>query len=252
MAETWECFCTNIEGNPATILVNVGLRDEAPDPLRPWLLGVWVPFQTSTPDGFFDAGEADTLFAIEDALVPAAEALDRVAFLGRVTARGRREFYFHGPSVEGFSAAVEQAMSPFPAYAFQQVSEEDSAWGFYLGILYPTPQDFQCIANQHLLEALKKQGDSIHNPRLVSHWANFPSLHAQRAFLEGARRLGFAAQEIKPRDHGRRDLPFGARADRVDSIDLPTIDAVTLELYHLVSELRGKYDGWECPVVTDP
>lgn len=116
MADNWKPYLCNVNGKPASILVNLGLRESVPISSRPWLLWVWVYFQSPRPDGLSDAKEVPTLYKIEDALAPSLASECRAILSGRITTEGRREFYFYGESKDGFRNAVRDALKGFNGY----------------------------------------------------------------------------------------------------------------------------------------
>ena len=64
----WKPYLCRVNHKPASILVNLDLRDTAPIPSKPWLLWTWVYFQSPRSDGLSSGSEAPALYEIEDAL----------------------------------------------------------------------------------------------------------------------------------------------------------------------------------------
>ena len=58
--------------------------------------------------------------------------------------------------------------------------------------------------------------------------------------------IGFTLEEEGTTDDEDGKLPFSLVMSRVDSIDRPSINGITLELVRLAGEHRGDYDGWGC------
>src|SRR5262245_38738957 len=110
MTENWaSCFC-RVNGALASIMLDLGLRAEAPLPLKPWLLCVWVYFRQPRPDGLSDEQEAPVLFAMEDALTTNLNPRCGALLSGRITTAGRREFYFYAERKDGFAECVKKAL----------------------------------------------------------------------------------------------------------------------------------------------
>jgi hypothetical protein len=60
-----------------------------------------------------------------------------------------------GETKNCFRQAVKAALNGFEGYRYDIGSQEDSEWGQYPDVLYPTPsEDLQRIANMDLLDAL--------------------------------------------------------------------------------------------------
>ncbi len=145
----------------------------APDAENPWLLYVWVYFNHPREDGLSTSQEAGTLSQIEDSLTDAVRGTLNGFLAGRITTDGRREFYFYAPEFAGFDDAVARSMERFPEYEWDLDTQHDPEWKHYLGLLYPTPRDWQRINNRHVIEQLQKHGDSLEKKRAVFHWAYF-------------------------------------------------------------------------------
>jgi hypothetical protein len=126
MTDNWKPYLCNVNGKLASILVNLGLRDSVPISSKPWLLWVWVYFQSPRPDGLSDGKEAPTLYKIEDALKPRLDQACQALLSGRITTEGRREFYFYGDTKAGFRKAVADALTGFDGYKFDLGEQEDS------------------------------------------------------------------------------------------------------------------------------
>jgi uncharacterized protein (TIGR01619 family) len=247
MSENWKPYLCNVNGKPASIFVNLGLRGEVPIVSKPWLLWTWVYFQTPRADGLSDSKEAPTLYKIEDALNLCVSRACHAIPCGRITTEGRREFYFYGESSNGFRHAVKAALNGFEGYRFDIGSQEDSEWGQYLNVLYPSSQDLQRIANMDLLDVLLEKGDVLTVAREVQHWMYFGSEQSRTLFRDAVLAAGF---KVVSESSSERDLPFGIVVARTQSIEQEAIDRTVIELLNLSRRFDGDYDGWETPVVT--
>lgn len=247
MSDHWDFYFANVNDKLASLFVDLGIRAAAPDMEKPWLLWAWVYFNSPREDGLSSSQEAPTLSQIEDSLNEAVAAAVDGALVGRITTDGRREFYFYAPSFAGFEEAVVRGMKPFPHYRWDSGSKHDPEWKQYLGLLYPTPRDWQRIKNRHVIEVLEKHGDPLERERAVSHWAYFPDESSRDQFIAAVRERGYEVID-QGRGDGERPLPFGATFERMDSVDWDSINQVTLELFDLAKAFSGDYDGWETSV----
>lgn len=243
----WKPYLCRVNDKPASILVNLGLRDAAPIQSKPWLLWTWVYFQSPRPDGLSSGSEAPTLYEIEDALYAKVSELCGAQPCGRITTEGRREFYFYGETDNGFPKAIKLALSAFEKYKFDIGAKSDPSWHQYINVLYPSPQDLQRIANTDLLDVLARQGDVHSVPREVQHWLYFPSCEACSSFRDAAIDAGF---NIASEKVSETELPFTISLVRVQPIDKESIDATAIQLLDLSQGFEGEYDGWETRVVT--
>jgi uncharacterized protein (TIGR01619 family) len=247
MTDNWKPYLCNVNGKLASIFVNLGLRGEVPILSKPWLLWTWVHFQTPRADGLSDSKEAPTLYKIEDALDLCLSRACQAIPCGRITTEGRREFYFYGETNNGLRHAVKAALKGFEGYRYDIGSQEDSEWGQYLNVLYPSPDDLQRIANMDLLDVLREKGDVLTVAREVQHWMYFGSEQSRSQFRDAAIASGF---RVISESTSEGNLPFGIVVARTQSIEQESIDRTVIELLNLSRRFDGDYDGWETPVVT--
>jgi regulator of RNase E activity RraB len=247
ITDNWKPYICNVNGKLASILVNLGLRDAVPITSKPWLLWVWVYFQSPRPDGLSDSKEAPILYRIEDALTACVARTCQAILSGRITTNGRREFYFYGETKDGFRKAVREALSGFDGYKFDAGKQEDSSWNQYLNVLYPSLEDLERIANMDLLDELVKKGDVLTVPREVQHWMSFRSQESRTLFRGAAAAAGYG---ILGETESEGEFPFGISVTRTQSIEQRLVDQTVIELLRLCRDFNGDYEGWETPVVT--
>ncbi|MCU0917170.1 MAG: DUF695 domain-containing protein [Planctomycetes bacterium] len=248
MSDAWDFYFTKVNGALASLLVDLGIRAQAPDHQRPWLLWAWVYFRQPRDDGLSSAEEAPRLCEIEDALTEWVRETTAAALVGRITTAGRREFYFYGPRPNGFDEAVASALKHFPEYSFDLGTKEDPAWLQYLDVLYPSPRSHWQIENRHLVEELEKEGDPLTAPRPVNHWAYFSAPEKRAEFVARVKAKGFAVIDESEDEAPKTKYRYGVTLERTDRVDWKSIDEITLELFDLAQELGGEYDGWETTV----
>jgi hypothetical protein len=246
MADNWKPYLCNVNSKLASVLVNLGLRDSIPITSRPWLLWVWVYFQSPRPDGLFDRNEAPVLYTIEDSLTVRIARGCKAILSGRITTEGRCEFYFYGETKEGFRKAVRDALLDFNGYKFDMGEREDPSWSQYLDVLYPSLEDLERIANRDLLDELVKRGDVHTAPREVQHWMSFRSEQSRALFREAATATGYG---IAGESQSEEEFPYGVSVARTQPIEQKSIDQTVIELLRLCRNFNGDYEGWETPVV---
>jgi len=241
MSNKWDFYFARLNDEPASLFVDLGIRDSVPDPLRTHLIWCWVYINQPRSDGLSSASEAPTLWTIENDLVGSIK--EQASFVGRITTAGRREFYFYAEDVARCEETISHTLGKHAAYRFDIGSKRDELWSEYLDLLYPSPEDFQRIENRSTIEVLEQQGDQLAKSRPVSHWAYFSTQGAREAFLAEVTKNGFttAAELGDPSTH-----QYGVRLEKMTSIE--RIDDVTIELFRLARSYDGEYDGWETTV----
>ena len=250
MSDNWDFYFANVNEMLASLFVDLGIRGSAPDPERPWLLWVWVYLNQPLENGLSSSEEAPILHQIEDCLAPAVEERAGALLVGRITTAGRREYYFYASRPDHFEETAARALESFPGYKFDSGTQEDPQWSQYLDLLYPTREDRQKIQNRHVVDSLKKQGDTLKTARPVSHWIYFKSEQDRSRFVAAAVNEGFKViDNSESADPCER--PYGVTLERVDYVNWNSVNEVTLGLFALATNVDGEYDGWETSVERD-
>jgi len=243
----WDFYFLRVDGQPASIYLDLGWGGEAPPPAFPVMAYVRVLMRAPRPDGLSSQEEFDDLIAVEDRLVAALTAGGAAIYVGRNTSGGCRDFYFYAPAGTAWEERASLAMGAMPDYRFQAGQRPDPEWSVYREFLYPGPRERERMQNRSVCQALEHDGDALSAPREIDHWACFPDAATRDAFVRRAGELGFLLRE---QDDGDAEHPeCMARIYRVDVPAREGIDEVCLPLFDLAEECGGHYDGWECPVV---
>jgi uncharacterized protein (TIGR01619 family) len=248
MAEDWEFYLSSVDDHPASIFVDLGQAETAPEAQRPCLLRVSVKMQVAREDGLSDDEETDTLYAIEDELFAGIGHGLKARYVGRITAQGKRDHFYYGQSAEGFSAAVARALAGFPQYEYATGDAPDPEWDIYFDLLHPGGLDMQVIQNRRVVDRLTSSGDDLSQPRDVDHWLYFPSEHCRDQFVAQVESEGFRVERFAS-DKPDAEFGYGLRLVRSDRVNLEAIDPLAIDLFIRAEACGGEYDGWGCPVI---
>lgn len=246
MSDNWDFYFARVDGQAASIFVDLGRAAEAPDPTRSAMVHLRLQLRAPGPHGLSSDSEFDALREVEDALAR-LEASSGAIYVGRNTCAGARDFYFYAPTAEGWSKQVDAFMRAFPAYRYECGGRADPDWSVYRGFLYPSDQDLQRIGNRRVCDSLENQGDALQVARSIDHFIYFPDAAARAAYAAAVTQLGCRVEEnLEPTDSDQR---LGLRITNVGVPSLAQIDALTLPLWRLAREHGGDYDGWGCHAV---
>ena len=100
-------------------------------------------------NGMSSDEEFDDLIALEDDLEARAHASGAV-YVGRLTTRGRRIFYFYSADPHALEAAVMALTERHSTYDLQVTNRPDPDWSTYFDFLYPRAPDYQQMMNRRL------------------------------------------------------------------------------------------------------
>lgn len=241
--EFYECM---VNEKPAFIRVDVARHDRGIDPTRPHSLRIATAFLDPTEEGLDGPQEFETLSGFEDAL---RTALAPSIFVGVLTNDGRRKWYFYTDDADrDADRAREVARRALPGYEIETASFEDERWSQYFAFLYPNELAWHWITDRRVIESLRKDGDLTHVPRLIDHWAYFPTRDARRAFARALRTRGYRPTGDED-DDGDAPNRFGLHFRRQEPEAPEGIQARTEQLVLLAREHGGVYDGWGSAVV---
>lgn len=242
MSDNWDFYPLLVDGDPASIYVDLGLARTAPVKTQPHMAYVRVFMRQPREDGLSSREEFDVLISLEDALVDGVAANGVTTYSGRNTSSGNRDFYFYTSDPAGFMASVEKVMAGHPAYKFETGARLDPEWETYFNFLYPSADNMQRIMNRRVTDNLAKYGDALSEPRLIDHLAYLPNARAATSLRGILGEQGFTVHE--PEIGGGSVMLRFERTDRPDAID-----DVVIPIVRRVKELGGDYDGWGCEVV---
>jgi hypothetical protein len=245
MTDNWDFYAPRVDGEPASIFVDLGIQTEAPVGSLPHMGYVRLFMNQPRPDGLSSSEEFDALVTIEKAM-EADLCGASVGYVGRNTSGGCRDFYFYLSTPATWQSQVAQSLSVFKDYKYETGTREDAEWSTYLNFLLPGPLDRQRIENRRVCDALERHGDKLVTQREIDHWSYFPSLAAADAYLAEVEAGGF---QVRNRSVGNGTaLCFCVQTWRADVPSYDNIDNVTLPLFEAAARHGGEYDGWESPV----
>jgi uncharacterized protein (TIGR01619 family) len=244
MSDDWDFFSLRVDGEPASIFVDLGIRSEAPVRSHAMMGYLRVVMRRPREDGLSSQEEFDDLITLEDRVTARIVQDGTAIFVGRNTSGGNRDFFFYAADPARFENAARTAMREFPDYRYETGVNEDRDWQTYFEFLLPSGVDMQRIMNRRVREQLEKHGDNASNARKIDHFAYFPNSKAQTAFAGYVQAEGFAIENAPAESNA--DGQFGVAFSRVDQPE--RIDEIVVPLFRKVTELGGEYDGWGCSV----
>jgi uncharacterized protein (TIGR01619 family) len=247
MTDNWDFYDLQVDGEAASIFVDLGITSDAPVAGLSHMAYVRLYMNQPRTDGLSSKEEFDTLVKIEEALEANLCGKD-VVYVGRNTSSGCRDFYFYCSTPENWQGSVDQVLTGFREYRYETGTREDADWSTYLGFLLPGKVERQKIENRRVCEALERHGDRLASEREIDHWSYFSSPDAVDAYLAEICASGFQVRTRRVSNEGL--LRYGAQVWRVDVPSYENIDDVTLPLFEASARHGGEYDGWECPVET--
>lgn len=243
----WEIYVTYVDEKPAVILVDIGVSNLAPIPSLTNLVWLSIAFPNADEQGFPDDDQDDAMNDVEDSITDGIDT-SVARYVGRITSDGRREFFYYTNDPAALTDTFDAAKAANPNLEMEIHESDDPDWTHYSNVLYPSPEDFQQIHNDHVIRKLEQEGDSLTTPRPVDHFANFPTEADRTEFSIAAGALDYETVSQPDRDEDT-EFPYSIGLLKTHPVDSETIDEVTFELFQLASQYNGQYEGWGSKVV---
>lgn len=246
----WEFYLGQVNDAPASITVDLALRDTSARPDAPVRLSVLLKMRDPADHGMGTAEDADSLRPVENRLEAQLRTRVEARMIGRIRGQGRWQIHFHVPSAEAAKSAgalVAEDLGRAPGLEWETAIALDPTWSFYDRVLAPDDERMQWILDRHVVEQLMKAGDPLTEARRVDHWVYFPTAAARTAFKKAIADRGFTVDV--EHDEGADEHRFALQLHRIDSVDHDDIHAVAMEIKEAAESVGGDYDGWETMVL---
>lgn len=248
--EQWDFYPEILGGEPASIVVDLALRDPSARPEAPWLVTIDLDMKDPDDHGMGSAEEVARLGPVEDGLQKLLETNFEGRPVGRIRGGGSWRLFVYLPTTDGVADAVSSFVRNGPGVTCSVRAEQDPAWRVYDSVLAPDEERLRWMLDRRVVDRLEEAGDALDTPRPVDHHLEFPTREARVAFLKAIDGEGFAVTDeaftnVEPR-------PYTLSLQRTDPVALEAIHRVVARLQKVAHELGGDYDGWGAPVVTPP
>lgn len=248
--EEWDFYFSNVDDQPASFYLDMGLIKIAPLERMPHFFYVSLRMNDPREDGLSSDKEYETLIQIEDYLVDALSDKHDIIYVGRLTSNGTRDFYFYTSDPSLIEATISGVLVQFPKYEYDFEIKDNSDWSYYLDFIYPNSRQVQSILNRRVIDNLEKNGDKLTLPREVNHWIYFKTAEGREKYIAKVIEEGFKIENIDLVDRDS-EFKYQLRISRVDNVGYNEVDDYVLFLWELANERDGDYDGWETSIELD-
>lgn len=247
--QTWDFYFCKVEGQPASIMLNLALSKIAPLTEYRYLIYVFVRLRNPNEIGLTTQEEAENLYRLEDRLSSALEQYLEGFYVARNTTQGRREFYFYCSTITDYPALLEEVMRDFPEYKYSFGDQVDPEWGFFFDFLMPSPSEYLTIRNRQALLQLEEQGDRHELYRPVTHVLSFPSGEKRFNFLIHMKSRGYEeGDDYFLESHEAHS--YRLEISRRDKVEFFHIENLVRDVSKIASQFEGLYHGWRSQATT--
>ena len=269
MTDNWDSYLCEVDGKPASIIVDLGAVAEAPMLQFPYFGHITLLLQNPDENGFPGREEYLILADMEDALVASMTEENASVHIGCCITDGRYELIFYTHGQEGWRRKTTDVLASFPDREWDASAHYEPNWDTYLGFLFPGEHDLLAIQNRRLCRRLTEEGDDLSTIRPISHWLDFADSESGELFCQDISEQGFFVETFLPsadqttptEDTPNGDGPADELSQDRSNVYLPTfqvrlsradapenIDEISFTLMELAAEHGGEYQGWSCSI----
>ncbi len=243
--EHWDTYMVKMGSAPASVLVDMGFIETAPDRRFPFLVITGPKTKNCTTMGLIDKEEIGVL---EDMLTATGNFLTGVTpkiLVGTVTRNCERVNYYYVKDTAGVRTALNRLYThSFKDNAYVLGIRSDPEWDTYRKFLYPDEGTRNWMDNDKIITKMMQQGDSLKTARAVSFNLCFRSDTDRAGFSDYAKSKGYTVS-VQNGNTGIPDMPYGISVSAVTRINLEIINPKSSELKVAARNYHGFYNGWE-------
>jgi hypothetical protein len=209
---------------------------------NPWLFSVFVKY-----DALDESSNAyEEFLETKESLIIAIEYEDKAHYLGMRIIDGWSEFYFCASSVKELNS-MATSMLKNTNYVYESNSIKDKKWNFYETQLFPSELELIHIQSEKIIFLLEEEGEDLDISRDVEHYVSFLTPTQKNRFLSTLDIAGFAFKD----DISDEEFANGVALVKNHAVTKDAVQAVVNELYVVIKESQGYYEGWSTILMSD-
>jgi len=239
----WDTYLAQYDGKPGSVLVDLDLRNTAPDKRCPYLVITGPRAHDCDTDGMPAKGEID---ALEDVLNTTNNFLTGITakvLAGTFTYRCDRLNYYYVKDTLGIRTAIRRMYDrAHKNYSYSLRMSYDPEWKSYRTFLYPSEEMLSWMENTKVITKLLQQGDSLKTERDISFNFWFDSDTARKAFADFATANGYKV--VRTTESRKMPISYAIVLTRKAFITLGDMNKMTTELKREAAKHEGGYGGW--------
>ena len=223
------------------IFIEVELDAQEYEETHPWLLSVFVKYNSLNPDteGY------EEFLETKEALILALGHNQRAIYVGSRVVDGWSEFYFYSYDSKNLDAVVKKILQP-SEYVFESYIVRDTKYNFYKTELFPTELEFCHIESAKIIFMLEEEGEDLSVIRDVEHYVSFLTPSQKDRFLQHIDELGFSFKDEISAD----EFENGVALIKRHSVKEDEVKKVVEKLFLKLKKEGGFYEGWSTTLVT--
>jgi hypothetical protein len=241
--DNWDNYVATFKGRPGSILVNMGLAEQAPDKRYPYLVITGPHAQQCKANGLPDNAEMPALEEVLEATSTFLNGVTANVLAGTFTFNCQRQNYYYVRDTTGIRNAINRMYSQsYSGYKYTVKTKSDAEWTTYKTFLYPDEKMRQWMSNSKIIAAMFKTGDSLSQARDINFTAYFRNDTGRKHFVEYARANSFKVDTFSYADD---KYPFGLTVSKYGYVKVDIINLMEEELKAELKKYQVNYSGWD-------
>jgi regulator of RNase E activity RraB len=203
-------------------------------------LSIFIKFDAAdeTQEGF------EEFLETKESLIIALEHDEKAKYVGSRLVDGWSELYFYADDSKGLDKIVATILAP-SNYVYESHTVRDTKWDFHYKNLTPNELELAHIQSDKIIYLLEEEGDDLEAVRPVEHYISFDTPTQKEKFLENLKLDGFVLKDEISSD----EFENGIALLKEHSVTRESLHKVVAELFELIKEYQGYYEGWSTTLV---
>ena len=224
------------------IIVETDLNAYAYSKKYAWLLSIFIKFDAAdeTQEGF------EEFLETKESLIIALEHDEKAKYVGSRLVDGWSELYFYADDSKGLDKIVANILAP-SNYVYESHTVRDTKWDFHYKNLTPNERELAHIQSDKIIYLLEEEGDSLEVSRPVEHYISFDTPTQKEKFMEKLDSKDFLLKDEISSD----EFENGLALLREHTVTKEAVKEVVEELFELMKDENGYYEGWSTTLANE-
>ncbi|GBU10671.1 hypothetical protein AwErysi_02870 [Erysipelotrichaceae bacterium] len=238
LTTSWDVYACDKDSKRCLLYIDMGAIKQAPITAYPEFLKYSISGMRSM-DNMSNTAEFD---ALENALVILLEEVG--VLVGIEIMEDTTTFMIYTKNTLELEATLEAGIDLW-GHTAVFYGFEDKDWDYYISFLYPTDEQYIEIVNKNRVDKLEKQGDQLESIRSIEHYIVVENMENIAAICDELTEYYEQQQIKKHQKEGCHIICLKEMGRPIDMVE----PGIYLDL--VAKSHGGKYDFWECEIVTN-
>jgi hypothetical protein len=243
--ESWDTYMARYGSRPGSVLVDMGLKQTAPDKLLPYLVITGPKTRNcNSVHGIPDSIDINAMEHILDLTGGILSGVTAKKLTGTFTYNCERLNYYYVRDTTAVRGALTRMYhTHFPNQEHTIKIKSDPQWTTYKTFLYPDSTATVWMHHNKILVGMLNGGDNLVQPRNINHTLYFVSDTGRLSFINYAKAHRYSVTGMKKANSDA--LPYELTISRFGMVDMDSIMSMESELKTAAPPLKGFYNGWD-------